>query len=277
MQSIKARPLPFNDLDQNGHLTPPIYIRGDESFHWEEDENGYTIIEDPNYIPKKGRRKRVYANIRDDGKLFSTGIDFKEAVIKNKNKLDGLAKHIKPSEQIRRTHCGPFCESGALNKTIGRALPIDNRRNHEENANRRRLLSNQSSLKNLVLLIRFADHENRVLPPPSHYKLLMSGLAGPGTIAPTGSVNDVFMANSYGSFQLDSTVTEWITVSRTEAYCADGKSGLGPRIFEVSLFIEAKLTKPCDFYLLCDYFHLISDTRLFVKHWTSLMQIQQSI
>ena len=33
-------------------------------------------------------------------------------------------------------------------------------------------------------------------------------------------------------------MTEWITVSRTEAYCADGKSGLGPRIFEVSIFIE---------------------------------------
>lgn len=243
MQSIKASPLPFYDLDQNGHLTPPIYIRGDESFHWEEDEDGYTIIEDPNYISKKGRRKRVYANIRD-GKLFNSGIDFIEGVRRNKHKLDGLAKHLKPSEQIRRTHCGPFCESGAFNKTTSQALPIDNRRNHDEHANRRRQLSNQSRLKNLVLLIRFADHNDRVLPPPSHYKLLMSGPAGPGTIAPTGSVNDVFMANSYGSFQLESTVTEWITVSRTEAYCADGKSGLGPRIFEVSIFIEVMVKVP---------------------------------
>jgi hypothetical protein len=233
--AIKARPLPFQDIDQNGHLTPPIFIRGDESFHWEEDEEGYTLIQDPLYVSKRGRRKRVYAKV-NNGELVSSGIVFGSDSIKlNKNRLHGFVKHVKPSEQARRSQCGTFCESGAYNRTTGKpSLPFDNRRNHDEHNNRRRLISNQSSLKNLALLIRFADHQNRVLPPPSHYKILLNGPAGQGTIAPTGSVNDVFMANSYGTFQLNSTVTDWVTVSRTEAYYADGKSGLGSKIFEVS-------------------------------------------
>ena len=237
-EAIKASPHPFHDIDQNGRLTPPIYIRGDESFHWEEDENGYTLIDDPSYVSKKGRRKRMYAKIKGD-KLISSGIVFGDSMLKNKD-IKKLAKHIKPAEKIRRSQCGPFCESGAFNHTLGKpSLPIDNRRNHEEHANRRRrILTNgfpsQSSLKNLALLIRFADHTTRVLPPPSHYKILLNGPAGPGTVAPTGSVEDVFMANSYGTFHINSTVTQWIIVSRTEAYYADGKSGLGPKIFEVS-------------------------------------------
>lgn len=232
--AIKASPHPFHDVDNSGKLSPPIYIRGDESFHYEEDEDGYTLILDPTYTQTRGRRKRVYAKLRD-GELVSSGIVFSaDAFKRNKNRLNGLAKHLKPPEQARRSQCGPYCESGAHNNTIGTpSLPIDNRRNQQEHMNRRRLISNHTSLANLALLIRFADHQNRILPQPSQYKILLNGPAGPGTIAPTGSVNDVFTANSYGKFQLNSTVTSWVTVSREEAYYADGKSGLGPRIFEV--------------------------------------------
>ena len=56
-----------------------------------------------------------------------------------------------------------------------------------------------------------------------------------GTIAPTGSVNDVFLANSYGKFRMESIVVGWITVGESEEYYADGRSGLGPRLFEVRL------------------------------------------
>jgi hypothetical protein len=232
VRAMKARPLPFQDIDQDGQLTPPIYLRGDESFHWEEDQDGYTLTQDPIFVAKRGRKKRVYAKV-ENGELVSSGIVFGSHIKKKKIRFQGLTKHVKPSEQIRRFQCGTYCESGAFNQTKVQSLPIDNRRNHQEHSNRRRLLSNQSSLKNLALLIRFVDHQNRVLPPPSHYEVLLNGPAGLGTIAPTGSVNDVFLANSYGKFQLNSTITHWITVNKTEAYYADGKSGLGPKIFEV--------------------------------------------
>jgi len=42
-EAINASPHPI----LHDELLPPIYIRGDEHFHWEEDENGYTVIDDP--------------------------------------------------------------------------------------------------------------------------------------------------------------------------------------------------------------------------------------
>ena len=94
------------------------------------------------------------------------------------------------------------------------------------------MISSTNTLKNLVVLIRFADHIDRTLPSISDYNILLNGPGGEGTVAPTGSVNDVFLSNSYGAFSLDSTIYPWVTVSQTEAYYADNQSGLGPKIFE---------------------------------------------
>jgi M6 family metalloprotease-like protein len=101
----------------------------------------------------------------------------------------------------------------------------------EERTNRRRLASAEGSLRNLVVLIRFADHVDRILPSPTDYDILLNGPGG-SSIAPTGSVNDVFLTNSYGKFSLQSTVYPWITLSQPEAYYGDNKSGLGAKIFE---------------------------------------------
>ena len=106
-------------------------------------------------------------------------------------------------------------------------------RNLQEHTNRRKLMSNTNTLKNLVVLIRFADHTNRTLPSVQDYDVLLNGPGGEGTVAPSGSVNDVFLANSYGTFSLESIIyPTWITVSQTESYYADKKSGLGPAMFE---------------------------------------------
>ena len=42
----------------------------------------------------------------------------------------------------------------------------------------------------------------------------------------TGSVADVFMANSYDSFVLDTTIVPWALISRTENQTADGVMGM---------------------------------------------------
>ena len=57
VQAILAHHLPFHDIDENGELTPPIYLRGDKSFHYEEDEEGYTLIQDPTSFSKRGRKR----------------------------------------------------------------------------------------------------------------------------------------------------------------------------------------------------------------------------
>jgi M6 family metalloprotease-like protein len=88
-----------------------------------------------------------------------------------------------------------------------------------------------SNLKHLVVLLRFANHVDRQLPAPADYDILFN-YAGPHPLAPTGSVRDLYLENSYGAFELNSTVFAWVTVSNTEQYYAASKSGLDSRLWE---------------------------------------------
>ena len=208
-----ANPSPIVFYDESGSKltgqSEKIFIRGDERFHWLEDSAGYTVI-------KENATTFAYAEIDDvSGHLISTGIKVGDRM------RAGMKKHLRPSSNARRLVCGAFCD-GELGA---------NGLNNLEHENRRRLMKKSSSLKNLVVLIRFSDHLERNLPDPSEYDVLMNGPGGDGTSAPSGSVNDVFLANSYGSFSLESVVYPWITVSHTEASAAGSRSGLGPSIF----------------------------------------------
>lgn len=81
------------------------------------------------------------------------------------------------------------------------------------------------TVKNLVVLIRFDDHASRTLPSQSDFDTLFNAVGGHPTLAPTGSIRDIYLENSYGQLTLDSTVLDWINVSETEAYYANGQSG----------------------------------------------------
>jgi M6 family metalloprotease-like protein len=244
--AIRANPNPIIDHDEYGNLLDvPIYIRGDEWLHWYEDGDGYTVIEDEgeeeeeDVIETKtmmrsssapstteNRTKRWYYATIDHhtDNLVSTGIRFGSPSYREKIQHMGLKKHTRPS----RSSSAPSNRHNddVQDQSTGRRI------------RRRRLqsLSHESassSLNNLVVLIRFSDHVNRTLPSPSDYNILMNGPGGTGTIAPTGSVQDVYDANSYGTFVLNSTVYPWITLSQTEAYYADGRSGVdSTRLFE---------------------------------------------
>ncbi len=105
--TIIARPLPFCDVNEDGSLSPPICLHEEESFHWEEDENGYTLIDDLNFHPVSGRR-RVYADRDSRDELISSGIVFGQNIKLNKvqtKRLNRLKKHLKPPERIRRWQC----------------------------------------------------------------------------------------------------------------------------------------------------------------------------
>mmetsp|Transcript_19681 Transcript_19681/g.41280 ORF Transcript_19681/g.41280 Transcript_19681/m.41280 type:complete len:1475 (-) Transcript_19681:335-4759(-) len=107
------------------------------------------------------------------------------------------------------------------------------------------------TFKNLVLLLRFSDHANRVLPTQSDISRLYNsedhfiptnkylaeassgkdGGRGKGEdddiddIVPSGSVRQVYLQNSYGTFTIETTVIDWITLKHTESYYASGNHG----------------------------------------------------
>ena len=78
--------------------------------------------------------------------------------------------------------------------------------------------------KNVVVLMRFKDHTARP-SPAKDLEEIFNAPGGDPTLAPRGSVRDVYLANSYGTFQLNSTVFAWVTLPKTEQYYADGNSG----------------------------------------------------
>lgn len=76
------------------------------------------------------------------------------------------------------------------------------------------------TVRNLVVMVRFADHVNRTLPSAANLNVLFNNV-GPASLCPTGSVRDVWYKNSYGALTIQSVMTDWITVSQTEIYSAD--------------------------------------------------------
>ena len=88
----------------------------------------------------------------------------------------------------------------------------------------RALYGGKKRLRNLVLLLQWSDHSDRMLPTREDYEILMNN-DGPHSLCPTGSVRDVFLQNSYGALEVDSYVTDWIPMNGTEAYYSNGDKG----------------------------------------------------
>lgn len=97
-------------------------------------------------------------------------------------------------------------------------------RTRQSQQQRRRHLTS-GTFHNLVLLLKFANHVNRPLPPRKHYDLLYNSPSTSQEIIPTGSVKTYFRTNSYGAFNVETTVLGWIELSHSESYYANGDYG----------------------------------------------------
>jgi M6 family metalloprotease-like protein len=168
------------------------------------DAMGYTVMHDLQgwwvYTKKTG------------GELISSGIRVGDG---NPRKL-GLTKNLQANKSKRRVKEKIAKEHRDLLEIPSTAL-----------CNFRGTKEAPCVLKSLVLLVRFADHDERNLPAQTEYDLLFNHI-GPATddTAPTGSIADVFRVNSYDKFLLQSTITPWIRVNRTEAQTVDDNMGL---------------------------------------------------
>jgi hypothetical protein len=88
----------------------------------------------------------------------------------------------------------------------------------------RRAIQTTGTVKNLVIPLKWNDHNSRPLPSRQDIDVLMNHV-GAEERCPTGSVKDVFLENSYGKLELESTVVDWVLMPNTEAFYADSRSG----------------------------------------------------
>ncbi|MHC4698469.1 MAG: hypothetical protein ACYTFA_17185, partial [Planctomycetota bacterium] len=196
--AIPASPHPFTVRQPDGTAIT-LNVRGDEYFNWWEDLDGYTVIRDGD--------RYLYAQLDAKGELAAT-----EWLV---GKVDpaavGLARRILPSRDVQNSVRTMRMSSGvSLDDQVGRAVP--------------RAIG---SLKNVVIMLQFADHVDRELPTQADYDTIFNAVGPTPPAAPTGSVRSVYLEDSYGQFEINSTVFGWYLLPETEAYYAHGSSGMG--------------------------------------------------
>ena len=88
--------------------------------------------------------------------------------------------------------------------------------------------------KVLVLLIDIVP--DRPKPPREHYEMLFNGVAQGESpdddVIPTGSIQEYYTTNSYGAYDVEFFVQDWVNPGLTESYCAGNNQGLNPQFAE---------------------------------------------
>ncbi|KAG7358665.1 M6 family metalloprotease domain containing protein [Nitzschia inconspicua] len=230
---------PHSFLVQQFNETITLKINGDEFTHWITDTADFTVVRDDSGLYS-------YAELSDDGKLVPSNekVGLSEPKpsshhLHPKRKTDfdlngdTDATSVKEAKSTR--NCVPKCncEHGQ------RSLRASSNKRSVSSQNTRRRTATVGTLKNLVILIKFRDHNLRMVPTREQINVLMNSEEIDPNFAPTGSLKMVYWENSYGQLTIDSFVTDWIRVSRQESYYAGGQSGVGSnRVFQEAL-VEA--------------------------------------
>eukprot|EP00545_Synedropsis_sp_CCMP1620_P004781 CAMPEP_0119029488 /NCGR_PEP_ID=MMETSP1176-20130426/40542_1 /TAXON_ID=265551 /ORGANISM="Synedropsis recta cf, Strain CCMP1620" /LENGTH=806 /DNA_ID=CAMNT_0006985835 /DNA_START=112 /DNA_END=2532 /DNA_ORIENTATION=+ len=242
VHAAPANPLPQVYFQPDGSETPQIWLRGNQLYNWQSDEKGFTIVKDDQGWYNYGIKS-------DEGDVISSGIK----VGSRNPKKAGIAPNLLHDQHRRPTNMLGG-ESGMASVSEHRSLlsvpesalcgfdaTKDNPcRLRALVSEHRSLLSvpesalcgfdatkdNPCRLRALVFLIQFNDHLNRKLPSKEEYSILFNNNGPDSAIAPSGSVADVFFENSYETFVLESYVSPWIKVDRSEEQTVAGYYGL---------------------------------------------------
>lgn len=214
--SVPAYPMGFDEMQPDGMKTPTLYLHGDHVINYWADEDGYIVVQniDGWY---------VYADASETGvDLLPTDLVFG---IDHPDKSSLMKHNIPPNRKLREGDINYIQSEGKRSGVRGnRANKVNDKRSLYNTLDEVSLGDGSTVMKNLVVLMRFKDHTDRMLPSIHDIDILMNHDGALSTI-PTGSVSDVYKRNSFGKFKIQSDIQEWVTISRTEAECADGANG----------------------------------------------------
>ena len=200
---LPPSPHAIDELQPDG-TSIRLYLRGAGRHTWHEDAEGYPVV----------RRAGlwVYATASALGGLSPTGFE---------------VGRVDPRALGLLANVTPLPPSG-----FGQPTPLVSTVHPTLNAPGGGLALGPGSttVKNLVVLLRFSNHgpggQNRTLPSNGDVDVIMNQVGGDPTLAPTGSVRDHYIEDSYNQLLIDSTVVGWLDVPNSESYYANGNSGL---------------------------------------------------
>ncbi len=213
-----ASPFPVDVKQPDGTMIT-LYLRGTERLNWYEyvpeirgmnravldTPQGLSVGKNPGYtVIKNQEGQYVFAGRDANGNWTST------------NSVVG--KDQPPADVPRRL----LPDRARIEAIIQARMP--------EMAESPQKVSPAGDVSNLVILMRFKNHRQRILPSARDFDVIFNKVGGDAVLAPTGSVADVYGENSYGTMRLRSTVVGWVDLPNTEQEYAAGNSGLGVNI-----------------------------------------------
>ncbi|MDR1942171.1 MAG: M6 family metalloprotease domain-containing protein, partial [Endomicrobium sp.] len=215
--AVSANPEPFSYIQPDGTKIT-LNVRGDEFYNWTEDKDGYSVIRDAN------TRQWHYARLANDGSLEQTSY----VVGKDSPLSLGVRKHLKRSdfktiEQSKRLSMHKENNADKVKQKI-QSIAAQNYA-QEKSAQRSALQKTPSQItyKHLVILVAFSDKPFRLTNPKQAFENFFNQ-TGYNTDGAVGSVKDFYDKTSYGTLNVESIVTDIVTVSSPSAYYA-GSSG----------------------------------------------------
>lgn len=185
----------------NHPLENGVVVRGTPCNHYETDIQGFLVV--PNQageyvyverIDKNGRMLSHHEPIRIGHAMSDVGLLNVKDLTQSQSIINCLTTVDEPVSTVE------FKKQAGLQDIINR--------------------------KNLVLLIRFADHINRILPDPESYRVLLNSNTTDQVLNPTGSLKTYYNDQSLGLLTIDSDVIGWIDVPYNETEVTMGCSAL---------------------------------------------------
>jgi len=190
-------------VTQPGGATLHLRLRGTGFHSWYEDLDGHPVVETSGGF--------YYARTDAEGRLQATNL----LVGRAKPGAMAIPVGVRPQ---------PPASAGAP------ILPGATGKSPQSRGGVKPFLGATGTVDNLVVLLRFSNHgpggQNRTLPSTADVGTIMNAVGGDPVLAPTGSVRDHYLEDSYGLLTIDSTVAAWVTVPGSETYYANGNSGL---------------------------------------------------
>lgn len=250
LADMGPNPAPFELIAANGDISPKLSIKGRlDEFIWIEDENGMTVIHD------EDTGNDFYAYYDDVTGEIMPDYDCpatRDGTCDARKK--GYTKRLKPSTAVREQLVGSFGRKARRSKLHPKILRYKARKRQKKmkqqggldrdyTPNRRAIRSlrglqtggDGEVLKNMVILLRFSNHMDRLLPTEAQYEQLFNSkdafldpAAHPN--CDTGSVRDCFRVGSHGDLDLDSEIFGWFNLPNTEEYYVDGKFGISGKL-----------------------------------------------
>eukprot|EP00978_Attheya_sp_CCMP212_P013371 scaffold33647_cov49-Attheya_sp.AAC.1 len=210
--AVPAFPHGFTLEQPDGNETTQLFLRGDHHHNYIQDPNGFGVVKDQDGW-------YMYADIGGESSGLKVGVHDPESL--------GLERKLKALAILSQDGNTQLCSYE--DSQVCHEIEEHSRRLQEQT---QRMIAVKNEIRNLVVPIRFSDHLERELPSVSELDALFNTIGGDATFAPTGSLKDVFLSNSYGKLVVQSHIMDWVTVSNTEAYYANGQSGGGRVLIE---------------------------------------------